>query len=208
MATSGYMRNRIKFQRPQAIIFSNNPGLLTDGIYVPSGDEGTDFIILSDHNRSPLNVSKQRIEIRQRMINGSMRSYHTADKINLSCSWSRLPSRSYSSAPEYTDGELNQEDVVQPGTGSFLGFNPEEYTVDGGAGGAELLDWYESNVGAFWVFLSYDKDGAGNLNRYTHILKMYFSAFDYEVEKRGQSWGSGTSSGFDMWNISLSMEEA
>lgn len=94
MATSGYMRNRIKFQRPQAIIFSNNPGLLTDGIYVPSGDEGTDFIILSDHNRSPLNVSKQRIEIRQRMINGSMRSYHTADKINLSCSWSRLPSRS------------------------------------------------------------------------------------------------------------------
>lgn len=207
MATSTYMNNRIKFQRPQALLFSNNSGTLDSGFYIPTGDEGTDFIILSDHNRSPFAVSKQRIETRNRMINGTMRSYHTADKINLSCSWTRLPSRAYSSTPTYTDGVLDQVDLTASVSGSFLGRNPEEYTADGGAGGADLLSWYDEHPGPFWVFLSYDESGSGNLNRYTQVLQMYFAGFDYDVEKRGQAWSSGTTSGFDMWNISLSLEE-
>lgn len=207
MATSTYMNNRIKFQRPQALLFSNNPGTLDSGFYIPTGDEGTDFIILSDHNRSPFAVSKQRIETRNRMINGTMRSYHTADKINLSCSWSRLPSRAYSATPTYTDGVLDQVDVTASVSGAFLGRNPEEYTADGGAGGADLLSWYDEHPGPFWVFLSYDESGSGSLNRYTQVLQMYFAGFDYDVEKRGQAWSSGTASGFDMWNISMSLEQ-
>lgn len=207
MATSTYMTNRIKYQRPQALLFSDNAGTLDSGLYIPTGDENTDFIILSDHNRSPLSVAKQRIETRNRMVNGTMRSYHTADKLSINCSWSRLPSRAYSSDPSYTDGTLNQTDVTASASGALLGFNPEEHTADGGAGGTDLLEWYENHVGPFWVFLSYDKLGEGSLNRYTQVLQMYFTAFDYEVEKRGQSWPSGTSNGYDMWNINLSLEE-
>lgn len=199
------MSNRIKWSRPQALLFSDNSGTLDSGLYIPTGDEGVDFIILSDHNRGNISVTKQRIETRNRMINGTMRSYHTADKVNLSTSWTRLPSRSYSSTPSYTDGSLDQS-IVETG-GSYAGLNPEEYTADGGAGGAELLDWYESHVGPFYVFLSYDKIGEDNLNRYTHVVQMYFSDFSYEVEKRGRAWSSGTADGFDMWNINMSLEQ-
>lgn len=207
MATSTYMSNRKKFQRPQALLFSNNPGTLDSGFYIPTGNENSDFIIISDHNREPFSISKQRIETRSRMINGTMRSYHTADKINLSCSWTRLPSRAYSSSPEYTDGVLDQTAVSASPSGTYLGLNPEEYTVDGGAGGADLLTWYEDHTGPFWVFLSYDESGSGNLNRYTQVLQMYFSGFDFDIEKRGGAWSSGTASGFDMWNISMSLEQ-
>lgn len=207
MPTSTYMNNRKKWSRPQALLFSDNPGTLDEGFYIPTGDEGEDFIILSDHNRGSVSMSKQRIETRNRMINGTMRSYHTADKINVSCSWVRLPSRSYSSTPTYTDGILNQTQVTASASGTLLGYSPEEYTVDGGAGGAELLSWYEDHPGPFWVFLSYDESGSGNLNRYTQVLQMYFSSFEYEVEKRGQAWSSGTAAGFDFWNISMSLEQ-
>jgi hypothetical protein len=206
VASSNYMINRVKWQRPQALLFSNNPGTLVNvpelnkNIYIPQGSEGSDFIILSDHNRSSISMSKQRIETRNRMINGSMRSYHTADKLNVSTSWSRLPSRSYSSVPEYDNGNfIKQPDPEQPAT--------EEYTADGGAGGAELLSWYEEHTGPFWVFLSYDKFGSDDLNRYTQVIQMYFSAFDYEIEKRGQAWSNSFASGFDMWNISMSLEQ-
>lgn len=207
MATSTYMNNRKKFQRPQALLFSNNSGTLDSGFYIPTGDEGEDFIILSDHNRAPFSISKQRIETRNRMINGTMRSYHTADKINLSCSWTRLPSRAYSSSPEYTDGVLDQTVVSASPSGAYLGLNPEEYTVDGGAGGSDLLTWYEDHPGPFWVFLSYDESGSGSLNRYTQVLQMFFSGFDFDIEKRGGAWSSGTASGFDMWNINMSLEQ-
>lgn len=206
MASSSYMNNRIKWQRPQALLFSDNPGTLVDipelnkSIYVPDGQEGQSFVILSDHNRQPLSLSKQRIETRNRMVNGTMRSYHTADKMSISTSWSRLPSRSYSSIPEYDDGKfIKQSDPQSPPV--------EEYTADGGAGGADLLSWYEDHTGPFWVFMSYDKFGEDDLNRYTQVTRMFFSAFDYEIEKRGQSWSGGNASGFDMWNISLSLEQ-
>jgi hypothetical protein len=55
--------------------------------------------------------------------------------------------------------------------------------------------------------MSYDKLGEGNLNRYTNVVQMFFSSFDNEVEKRGRAWGSQTSLGFDMWNVSVALEE-
>jgi hypothetical protein len=200
------MAGRIKWQRPQAVLFSDNPGTLQDGLYIPQGNEFEDFIILSDHNRSTISISNQRIETRNRMVNGTMRSYHTADKINVSTSWARLPSRAYGSSPVYVDGELEQTNIFSP-DGKYLGKNPEEYTADGGAGGADLLDWYETHYGPFWVFLSYDKDGSGNLNRYTQVAQMYFASFDYDIEKRGQAWSNGRATGFDMWNVSMALEQ-
>lgn len=209
MATSAYMAGRRGYlagaNRPQAILFSDNAGTLDSNKYVPNGVEWEDFIILTDGNRGEISMSQQRIESRQRMVNGNMRSYWTADKLNLSTSWTRIPSRAYSSSVDFDEstGQITNDPV-----------DYSMYTVDGGAGGVDILSWYENHPGPFYVFLAYDKfrvNGIENFNRlngYNQVLKMYFSSFDYNIEKRGGSWGSNsTATGFDFWNINLSLEE-
>ena len=218
MATTSYMQGRKKYARPQAIIFSENPGITqtlnpgTDNERIthrPEGyeigasvPEGTDaalvdqFLILSDHNRSPIDGSFNRLKQRERMINGRMRSYHIADKLELSTSWEMLPSRSFPGASNY-DAQ-----------GSTVYTKTEEYTADNGAGGVELLDWYLKHTDSFWVFLSYDNyknynvaDSAyDQLNEYSEVVEMFISSFDYSVVKRG----NGT---YDFWNISSRLEE-
>ena len=217
MATADYMANRKRYSRPQAMVWSNNSGTLTGGQYVPNGNEvGSDasstdlnaFLILSDDNRSPIQVGTQRIEKRERMINGRMRSYHIADKMTITVSWEMLPSRAYSSNPGFMTNPQNAYDIGK----SSLYKTANEFTSDGGAGGVELLDWYEKHPGPFYVFLSYDKydeykdtngiaqDSAyGHLAQYSQVKEMYFASFDYSVEKRG-----GT---HDLWNISVTLEE-
>jgi hypothetical protein len=139
------------------------------------------------------------------MINGNMRSYWTADKLNLSTSWNRIPSRAYSKYVTFDPENGQIDDSSDPYS---------MYTVDGGAGGVDILSWYEDHPGPFYVFLAYDKfriDGSENYNRlsgYNQVLKMYISSFDYSIEKRSGAWSSGgTATGFDFWNISLSLEE-
>lgn len=188
MASTTYMSNRQKYGRPQGLLFSDNAGTLQGGLYIPNGTEFEDFIILSDHGRSSISMSRQRIENRMRMINGTMRSYYTADKINISTSWTRLPSRAFSEDPEInSSGIITNNDAVRN-------------TADNGAGGVDLSNWYDEHPGPFYVFISYDRLGTGSMNKYTEVLQMFFSAFDVEIEKRGQG-------NFDMWNISLSLEE-
>ena len=210
MATAAYMTGRKRYARPQGILWSENPGTLENGMYVPEGFEIgayttetenlNKFLILSDHNRSPLQFSSQRIEQRQRMINGNMRSFHIADKNTLSVSWNNLPSRSYFSIPNWAT------------TGDTAGITTQspEYTADGGAGGVEMLDWYENHTGPFWMFLAYDKfnnytqDGTSapytHLEQYNQIIQVYVSDFSYTVSKRGQS-------NHDLWDITVSLEE-
>jgi len=208
MATSAYLTGRRRYTRPQGILWANNSGTLSNGLYVPNGIEVgastasttllDEFIILSDHNRGEMDFNNQRIEQRQRTINGRMRSYHIADKLTMSVSWNMLPSRSYS-----TGAAFNTTTGVSPSEGTS-----SEYTVDGGAGGVELLDWYETHQGPFFMYLAYDKytnlDGQAyeytGLNRYNQIIEVYFSDFSYSVVKRG-------SSNHDLWNISVSLEE-
>ena len=133
MTTSNYMIGRKKYQRPQAMLWADNPGTLSGGLYVPLGNEigsdtssDNDFIVLSDHNRDPISFTPTRIESRQRMINGRMRSYHIADKLEISTSWSLLPSRSYSQRPDFeTDTESSTQGK------SDLIKTTSEYTVDG-----------------------------------------------------------------------------
>ena len=169
------------------MLWSDSSGTLSNGIWVPSGEEGVDFLILSDHNRSQIAVGGQRIENKQRMINGRMRSYFIADKVTFSVAWQRLPSRSYSSAPEFGS------------TGAYIG-SGIEYTVDGGAGGSQMFQWYNDHPGEFWVYLSYDKDGT-DLGIYNDRRLMFFSSFEYVIEKRGAT-------NHDLWNVSLTLEEA
>lgn len=218
MANSLYMNGRRKYSRPQAILFSNNPGFLSSGFWVPSGlevgqDQGitTDpqlinqFIILSDDNRESLDFKPIRIENRKRTINGKMRSYHIADKMTLSVSWQMLPSRAF-------PGKANFNLFGQVYTNMGIpGASDSQYTTDGGAGGVELLDWYNDHQGPFWVFLAYDNykeygqefPGQGdtnNLVRYNEVVEMFITDFSYSVIKRGAST-------HDLWNISITLEE-
>jgi hypothetical protein len=215
MASSAYMTGRKRYARPQAMLWSDTPGTISNGIYVPSGyEKGSDltsittedyFIVLSDHNRSPINISTQRLEQRRRMINGTMRSYHIADKIAISTDWNNLPSRSYKLNPSFN--QTTGKSAYDHGYGSFTG-SESEYTADGGAGGVELLDWYENHKGPFWVFLSYDKynnfgdDNPARLHlaEYSQVVQMYIAGFNYSVVKRGGN-------NMDLWNISVSLEE-
>jgi len=210
MATSAYLTGRRRYTRPQGILWANNPGTLSNGLYVPNGIEvGADteetdvnlldqFIILSDHNRGEMQFNTQRIEQRTRTINGRMRSYHIADKLSMSVSWSMIPSRGYAGLANF-----NETTCIAPNEGST-----SEYTADGGAGGVEILDWYETHQGPFWMYLAYDKytnlEGQGykydGLNRYNQIIQVYFADFNYSVVKRGAT-------NHDLWNISVTLEE-
>ncbi len=194
MVSSAYLNARKKWARPQAIIFSNNSGGILDGVPQISGVEREDFIILSDHNRGDISFNTNRLENRKRMVNGHMRSYHIADKMNVSFSYNLLPSRSFDGNPEFDSN----------GIATDLGLT--EYTADGGAGGAELLEWYSSNPGSFYMFLSYDKPQNftvgiyENLDKYSDVMEVFVSDFSYNVIKRG-----GTN--HDLWDISISLEE-
>lgn len=219
MTTNSYIVGRYKYSRPQAMLWSNNPGSVvveTSGsnqsrFYIPNGyevgaeypenateQEIDQFLILSDHNRSPMNISYERIENRQRTVNGVMRSRHIADKLKISVSWDMLPSRAFSGNPFF--------DTVSGR--SILSGNDSVFTADGGAGGNNLLDWYDSHPGPFWVFLAYDKiDSSESVSNryntffeYTQVLQMYITNFTYSIQKRSASL-------YDMWNISVDLEE-
>lgn len=212
-----YIANRKRFARPQAMLWSANPGKLSNGLYSPDGYEvGTNpaqmsiqdpdlvdqFLVISDHGRNPLDFKPTRIEKRERMINGRMRSHHIADKLTITTSWSNLPSRSYASFPDF-----------DPSTGksalAVAGNSAAEYTADGGAGAVDILNWYENHQGSFWVYLAYDRfdnfQGQANqysrLNQYNQIIEMYISDISYNVNTRSQGLG-------DLWNVSVTLEEA
>lgn len=219
MATGLYMAGRKKYQRPQALLWADNPGTLVtlnagtedeELLFVPDGYEVgqlitpdmeasssdiNQFLILSDDNRESLDFSIDRIEKRERMINGSMRSYHIADKLSLSVSWTMLPSRGFSGAPDFSSFGVGNSSVTS-------------YTTDGGAGGVEILDWYNNHPGSFWVYLAYDNYKAfanstaqySQIQKYSQVVEMQFSNFSYSVVKRGGN-------NFDFWDVSLTLEE-
>jgi hypothetical protein len=214
MATAAYLTGRKRYQRPQAVLWSNNSGTLTSGLYVPNGYEvgaevpsGTDedlidqFIILSDDNRGAIDVTPTRIEKRERTINGRMRSYHIADKLTFNISWNMLPSRAYFEVADFNSA----------GSSPYKNTSGE-FTTDGGAGGVAILDWYQSHPGPFWMYLAYDKysnfkvngdivDASfGHLAQYNQIVEVYFADFNYTVVKRGGS-------NYDFWNINVTLEE-
>jgi hypothetical protein len=229
LADKDYMdgRQQYKSGRPQAVIWADKEPSVQDNRLTPVGYEvgantsnvspsdlaNNRFLILSDHNRGELSMTIERIEQKRRMVNGTMRSYHVADKTSISIDWDMLPSRSFKNYPAFDElGKPNLETLNERGeplvpSGSLYGAD-QKYTVDGGAGGVELLDWYETHKGPFWVMLSYDKynvfQGSGSerlkLAQYSQRLEMYISSFNYSVVKRGGG-------NFDMWNVSVQLEE-
>lgn len=227
MASADYMQKRVKYSRPQGMIWSDGQPILSTtssglDILVPPGVEiGSDvasednnyFLVLSDDNRSPIQIGSQRIEKRDRMINGRMRSYHIADKMTITVSWDMLPSRAYYVSPKFdTDPESPTFGQTTLSNNQFNSNGvQQQFTSDGGAGGVEILDWYQRHTGPFYVMLAYDKydefstkvqkedDAYGHIYQYSQVKEMYFSSFEHSVERRGNH--------LDLWNISVTLEE-
>jgi hypothetical protein len=122
MATYTYLDARQKYSRPQAMLWSDNAGRedvnngnkivpygyevnaatgAGSGVTITTQDPINAFMILPDHNRSPIDVQIERLGQQQRMVNGRMRSFYNADKKSISLSWEMLPSRSFVSPPNF-----------------------------------------------------------------------------------------------------------
>lgn len=121
--------------------------------------DGTNWIQISDHGRSALSISIERIENKNRMADGTLRRYVVAKKKNFSCSWDNFPS-------------------VKT---SFL--------ANGDWAGNEMEAFHNSTDGAFQMRLragsAQDTEILGsNIVEFTVMI----SDFSKEVVKRGQGF--------------------
>lgn len=74
--------------------------------------DGSTFRKITDHGRSPLNETPQRIETKERMADGTLRRYTIAKKRTWQCSWDNLPStNSKSNGFTTADGGWAGEDI-------------------------------------------------------------------------------------------------
>lgn len=190
MVSTGYLAGRAKWSRPQAMIWSDVPFVLVDGGYIPPeyATEGEDFMVVTDHSRDAISLSPTRIESRARMINGTSRSYHTIDKTKISTSWSMLPSR-IASTPVSFD----------PVTGQQIA-GGEAYVADTASSATDLKQWYDTHAGNFYCYLSYDMGSeTDTMTKYADQKLVFFDSFSSSIKKRGL---------YDMWDISISLDEA
>lgn len=104
-------------------------------------DAGGIWRKVTDHNRSPLDISIERIENKQRMVDGTLRRHVIAKKRTFSASWDMLPSTNSKS----------------PGTG----------TVDGGWAGEDIQAFHNETDGEFQMQL---RGGDGQVETVTVMI--------------------------------------
>lgn len=167
--------------RPALIIFTESQPTVVNsasGQY-DLGTAGTNYLYLTDDNRSELQVSIERLEFKKRMINGRMRSYHVADKKSFSVSWKDLPS---------VKGELSESRFITSPTGW--------------ASCQEMLQWHQNHSDSFYLTLVYDTPYASDSIPLRYSLETYnvfFEDFSYNVKKRGST--------HDLWDVSMTLVE-
>lgn len=148
-------------------------------VYLPVGSilMLNSTIKLSEHNRQPVQLSKNRIEKQQRMSNGTLRKFYVADKESISVSWNMLPSKS-----DYTvDGGYGALNIKE-----F--YDGEETKASGAKSGRKSFD----------VTIKYGGT--------TKTMEMVFSSFSLEIVKRNVKESSGDTPQ-EFWNVSLTMDE-
>lgn len=93
---------------------------------------GTTYVKVSDHNRSPLAIDPERIERKARMADGTLRRYTVAKKNVYSCSWEMLPSKNTGTNTVKTfDGGLSGEEMEAFYTATDNQFNMRLHRGDG-----------------------------------------------------------------------------
>lgn len=70
---------------------------------------------VSDHNRSPLDVSYEPIETSNRTVKGNMRVYEVTKKARMSVSWENIPSRTSLTVDGYLGGHDLQAMYLEGG---------------------------------------------------------------------------------------------
>ena len=138
---------------------------------------------ISDHGRSPLQMSTERIGTDKRMADGTLRRQHIGVKRSWQVSWENLPSTN----------------TVSTGM----------KTADGGWSGEQMEAFYYSTPGKFRMVL---KRGSA-INKATptvadsalpytnadfYICNVMMTEFSKEVVKRGK---------VDLWSVSVTLEE-
>ena len=121
-------------------------------------------LILSDASRAPIQIDNERIEQRERMASGRMRSKYIADKHSFQLSWSYLPSRSV----------VGSNNVV----------------ADGYASASDLKNFYDAVTGEFNMKIYADNGSGGTLNL-TGMYDQYqvfFESFSSTIIKRGKDF--------------------
>lgn len=74
---------------------------------------------LSDHNRSPINMDFEKIENRERMANGTLRTYVVSNKRKLKASWENLPRQDALTADGFWGANSIRNFYVSNGDGPF-----------------------------------------------------------------------------------------
>lgn len=78
-------------------------------LYANPADTTKDWIKLTEHNRSEISITPERIEQTQRMGNGTLRKFFVADKKQFNVSWRMLPgTRGYT-----VDGQWGALDLIE-----------------------------------------------------------------------------------------------
>ena len=167
--------------RPALMIFTEAQPTVVNAVagQYDLGTAGSNYIYLTDDNRSNLQVTLDRIEYKKRMINGRMRSYHVADKKTFSVSWKDLPS---------LKTELSESRFITSPTGW--------------ASCQEMLQWHTNHSDSFYLTLVYDTPTASASVPLTYSLETYnvfFEDFSYNVKARGLTT--------DLWDISMTLVE-
>lgn len=96
---------------------------------------------VTDHNRTPISISVERIENKQRMANGTLRRYSVAKKHTFTTSWDMLPSKN--------------------GVSGAMG------TADGGWAGMDIENFHNRTNGAFQMQL---RRGDGSIETFTVMI--------------------------------------
>lgn len=73
---------------------------------------------VSDHNRGELGIDVERIETKNRMANGTLRTYHVADKRTFSVSWDQIPTLASQTVDGFWGG-ADLENFYNNTVGSF-----------------------------------------------------------------------------------------
>lgn len=142
-----------------------------------SSDNGSTWNKVTDHNREPLSISVERIEKKNRMVDGTLRRYTVGKKRTFQLSWNMIPS-------------------VRNGTyGGKTGLT----TVDGGWAGEDIETFFRNNDGAFLMKIRKGSDENKNTNDASiEVVKVMFTDFSKEILKRGV---------VDFWSLNVTLEE-
>jgi len=139
--------------------------------------DGTNWNKISDHNRAPLDVSYERFGTDNRMVNATMRRHSVGKKRTFTASWDMFPSKE---TPSY-------------GGKTGLG------TVDGGWGGEQIENFYQTVDGRFYMKLRKGIDEAKAIEDGSlEVVEVMITDFSKSIIKRGI---------VDFWQLDITLEE-